>query len=53
MRGWAASHRWTILEWWMMTLSQITATCGAAGEAASSCAKKAVKLALTALRQTC
>jgi hypothetical protein len=29
--GWAASQRCTILEWWMMTLSQTTATCGAVG----------------------
>ena len=35
-----------------MTLSQITATTGAVGEAASSCSQKPVKLALTALRQT-
>jgi hypothetical protein len=30
-RGWDASHAWTILEGWMMTLSQTTATTGAVG----------------------
>jgi hypothetical protein len=36
----------------MMTLSQITATIGAAGYAASSCSRNPVKVALTALRAT-
>ena len=31
IRGWAASQRRTSLERWMTTLSQITATTGAAG----------------------
>jgi hypothetical protein len=39
----------TILEWWMMTLSQTTATSGAAGSAASSCSQNPQKLALIAL----
>jgi hypothetical protein len=45
-----ASHRCTILEWWMITLSQTTATSGAAGSAASSCSRNAMKVTLTALR---
>jgi len=31
IRGWVASHRRTILAWWMITLSQITAIFGAVG----------------------
>jgi len=35
----------------MMVLSQTTATSGAVGQVARSCSQKAVKVALTALRQ--
>ncbi|SEG81750.1 hypothetical protein SAMN04489712_114134 [Thermomonospora echinospora] len=43
--GWAATNSRTARAWWMLSLSQITTTAGAAGNAAITCCSRARKSA--------